>query len=125
MKPEEEKMPSLKETLNELIKVEGINAAVVVGRDGFVINGVSNGAAMDIEAVGAVISTGIGTAEIMGRELQVGAMSQGMLEYNNGIIVMGLLGKDAVLACVADTNANLGNVRYQIKKRSPEIQATL
>jgi uncharacterized protein len=118
-------MPSLKETLSDLIKVEGINAAVVVGRDGFVINGVSNGSAMDIEAVGAVISTGIGTAEIMGKELKVGAMSQGMLEYNNGIIVMGFLGKDAVLACVADSNANLGNVRYQIKKRSPEIQATL
>ena len=118
-------MPSLRETLSDLTKVEGINTAVVVGRDGFVIDGVSNGAGMDIEAVGAVISTGIGTAEIMGRELQVGAMSQGMVEYLNGIIVMGFLGKDAVLACVADSNCNLGNVRYQIKKRSPEIQASL
>jgi uncharacterized protein len=118
-------MPSMKDMLNELIKVEGINTAVVVGRDGFVIDGATNGEGMDVEAVGAVISTGIGTAEIMGRELKVGAMSQGMVEYNDGIIVMGLLGKDAVLACVADAKANLGNVRYQIKKKSPEIQAAL
>ena len=118
-------MPSLKDTLSDLIKVEGINTAVVVGRDGFVIDGVTNGAGMDIEAVGAVISTGIGSAEVMGRELKVGVMSQGMMEYNDGIIVMGFLGRDAVLACVADTKANLGNVRDQIKKRSPEIQGTL
>ena len=32
-------MPSLKNQLNDLVKVEGINAAVVVGRDGFVIEG--------------------------------------------------------------------------------------
>ena len=41
-------MPSLKDTLSDLIKVEGINTAVVVGRDGFVIDGVTNGAGMDI-----------------------------------------------------------------------------
>lgn len=118
-------MASLKELLGDLIKVEGIVSAVVVGRDGFVIDGVSNGANMDIEAVGAVISTGVGTAEVMGRELKVGSMTQGMVEYNDGIIVMGFLGKEAVLACVAGTNANLGNVRYQIKKRTPEIRAAL
>ena len=80
---------------------------------------------MDIEAVGAVISTGVGTAEIMGKELRVGPMSQGMVEYKDGIIVMSFLGRDALLACVAGTNANLGNVRYQIKKRSPDIEAAL
>lgn len=118
-------MASLREQLGDLIKVEGITAAVVVGRDGFVIDGVNNGAGMDIEAVGAVISTGVGTAESMGRELRVGTMSQGMVEYKDGVIVMSFLGKDAILACVAGTSANLGNVRYQIKKRSPEIQAAL
>jgi uncharacterized protein len=118
-------MANMKEQLGDLIKVEGINTAVVVGRDGFVIEGVTNGAGMDIEAVGAVISTGVGTAEIMGKELKVGTMSQGMVEYDDGIIVMSFLGREAVLACVADTKANLGNVRYQIKKRSPQIQESL
>jgi uncharacterized protein len=118
-------MANLKQQLEDLIKVEGISTAVVVGRDGFVIDGATNGAGMDIEAVGAVISTGVGTAEIMGKELKVGTMSQGMVEYSDGIIVMNFLGKEAILACVAGTNANLGNVRYQIRKREPEIQAAL
>ena len=118
-------MADLQSLLSELVNVEGITTAVVVGRDGFVINGVSNGAGLDIEAVGAVISTGIGSAEAMGRNLNVGAMSQGMVEYKNGIIVMSFLGSDAILAVVADLNANLGNVRFQVKKKSPEIQAAI
>jgi predicted regulator of Ras-like GTPase activity (Roadblock/LC7/MglB family) len=118
-------MPSIKSLLSELVKVEGINAAVVVGRDGFVIEGMTGGGRLDIEAVGAVISTGIGSSEVMGQSLKVGEMTQAMIEYKDGVIVMGLLGKNAILAIVADSKANLGNVRYQLKQRSPEIERAL
>ncbi len=75
--------------------------------------------------MGAVISTGIGSAEVMGKNLEVGAMSQGMIEYQNGIIVMSFLGKDAILAVMAGLKANLGNVRYQVEKRTPDLEAEL
>jgi len=118
-------MSQLTDLLNELVNVEGINSAVVVGRDGFVIEGVASGASLDADAVGAVISTGIGSSEVMGRELEVGAMTQGMVEYDDGLIVMALLGEDAIVAVVADLNANLGNVRFQIKKRRKAIEKAL
>lgn len=117
-------MSNLKSLLTELTQVEGINTAVVVGRDGFIIDRAGNGV-VDVEAVGAVISTGIGSSEIMGKELGVGTMTQGMIEYQNGIIMTSLVGNDAVLAVVADLKANLGNVRYQVKKRAPEVQRVL
>lgn len=117
-------MNNLSNLLSELTQVEGINTAVVVGRDGFIIDGAGNGT-IDAEAVGAVISTGIGSSEIMGKELGVGGMTQGMVEYANGIVMTSLLGSDAVLAVVADLKANLGNVRYQVKKRAPEVQRAL
>lgn len=118
-------MNQLKELLVDLVKVEGITAAVVVGRDGFVIEGVTQHEGTDTEAVGAVISTGIGSSEVIGRELEVGNMTQGMIEYDNGIVVMSLLGPDAILAVVAQPSANLGNVRYQIRKRAEAIQSSL
>ena len=118
-------MSSVKQQLTDLTKVEGINTAVVVGRDGFVIEGVSNGSGTEIEAVGAVVSTGIGAAEVMGRELGVGAMSVGMLEFKGGIIEMSFVGREAILAVVAGSEANLGNVRYQVKKRTPDLEAAL
>jgi predicted regulator of Ras-like GTPase activity (Roadblock/LC7/MglB family) len=118
-------MSQLTDLLNELVNVEGINSSVVVGRDGFVIEGVTSGTSLDADAVGAVISTGIGSSEVMGRELEVGLMTQGMVEFDDGLIVMALLGEDAILAVVADLNANLGNVRFQIKKRLKSIEKAL
>ena len=118
-------MTALLELLKELILVEGINTAVVVSRDGFVIEGVSSGGRLDLDAVGAVISTGVGSSEVMGRELSVGEITQGMFEYKDGIVVMSLLGGDAILAAVASINANLGNIRYQLRKRAQEIVQVL
>ena len=45
------KMASLKSQLNDVLKVEGVSAAVIVGRDGFVIEGLSNDGNLDVEAV--------------------------------------------------------------------------
>jgi predicted regulator of Ras-like GTPase activity (Roadblock/LC7/MglB family) len=118
-------MAGLKEQLQDLVQVEGINTAVIVGRDGFVIEGITSGSSLDIEAVGAVVSTGIGASEVMGRELGVGAMSVGMLEFKDGVIEMSFVGRDAILAVVADSSANLGNVRYQVKKRLGALEAEL
>jgi uncharacterized protein len=118
-------MATLTEVLTELVKIEGIGAAVVVSRDGFVIESASNGSSLDMDAVGAVVSAGIGASEVMGTELHVGAIQQSMVEYDNGIIVATLLGNAATLAIVADIKANLGNVRYQVKKRVPAIVSFL
>ena len=118
-------MANLKSRLHDFVKVDGIQAAVVVGRDGFVIEGISNDGGLDVETVGAVISTGLGTSEVMGRELGVGALAQSLVEFDSGVLVMGTLGKDALLCLVCATGANLGNVRLQMKKRSPELAAEL
>ncbi len=116
-------MSKLTKHLQNLAKVDGINTVIIVGRDGFVIDGVVNGAKLDIEAIGAVVSTGLGSAEVMGRELKVGKITQAMLEYKDGIVVTNFLGENAILAAVADFKANLGNVRFQVKKNAPEILA--
>lgn len=118
-------MPGLKQQLNDFLKVEGIKSAVIVGRDGFVIEGVTSDGNLEVEAVGAILSTGLGTSEVMGRELNVGKLSQSMVEYDNGVLVMGKLGTDALLCIVCEQGSNLGNVRLQVKKRSPNLLADL
>ena len=117
-------MANLKDLLNEIMKTQGVNTAVVVGRDGFVIDGVFSRGKVDSDVIGAVISTGIGSAEVMGAELKIGEMTQSMFEYNDGVIVLSLAG-EAILAVVADAKANLGMIRYRIKKHSPQIAAAM
>ncbi len=114
-------LAALNQMLAELVKVEGITTAVVVSRDGFVIDGASNGNSLNLEAVGAVVSAGIGSNIAMGKELHVGAIQQSMAEYEKGFIVATLLGEAATLAVVADLKANLGHVRYHVKKHAALI----
>ena len=116
---------TLTDLLKELIIVEGINTAVLVSRDGFVIEAVSRGGKVDTDAVGAVISTGVGSSEVVGQELGIGQLTQGLFEYKDGIIVISLLGTDSILAVVAAPGANLGNIRYQLRKRSAEIERAM
>jgi predicted regulator of Ras-like GTPase activity (Roadblock/LC7/MglB family) len=78
-----------------------------------------------VATVGAVISTGLGTSEVMGKELNVGGLTQSMTEYDKGILLTGTLGRDALLCLVCELGANLGNVRLQLKKRSPDLAAEL
>ena len=116
-------MANLKQLLGGLTKVDGINTAIVVGRDGFVID--SAGSGNDAEALGAIVATALGSSEVMGTELRVGGLRQVLLEYASGTIVLSTLGAEAILAVVADTAANLGNVRYNVKKMSPDFERVL
>jgi predicted regulator of Ras-like GTPase activity (Roadblock/LC7/MglB family) len=115
----------LKEQLANLAKVEGINSVVVVSRDGFVIEGISSKETIDTEAVGAIMSAGMGSSETMGFELNVGQITQVMNEYKFGVIIASFLDEATFLVIVADLKANLGNVRYQLKKQTPGIVAAL
>jgi len=116
---------NLREVLTALSRAKGINTAVVASRDGFVIDGATRGGALDTDAVGAVISTGIGSSEVMGREMGVGRMAQTMIEYEGGIIMISFVGDDAMLAVVADLEAQLGGIRFQVKKFMPYILEAL
>lgn len=102
------------------MEVPGIDVAVCVGRDGFVIDAASTGSS-DTEAIGAMVSTGMGSAESVGRELGLKEMDQAMMEFKGGIVMMTALGKDALLAIVAAKDANLGGVRLQVRRSAPKI----
>jgi uncharacterized protein len=114
----------LKPLLEEFLKVEGVSAAVVVGRDGFVIESAVSGK-VDIEALGAMASTGLGTSEAMGSTLGKGELSQMLVELERGPILLSPLSADELIAIVADTTANIGRIRYELKKNKERIVAAL
>lgn len=118
-------MKGLKELLSEILKIEGTRIAVIVARDGFVIEGVSNSEDLDFETVGAVLSNEIRSLENVGGELGVGEAYRGLIEYSDGVIVTSILNEDALLAVVSSIKVNRGNIRFQVKKRISAIQNAL
>jgi len=114
----------LKPLLEEFLKVEGVSAAVVIGRDGFVIESAVSGK-VDIEALGAMASTGLGTSEAMGTTLGKGILSQMLVELEKGPILLSPLSADELIAIVAGSSSNIGRIRYELKKNRDRIFAAL
>jgi hypothetical protein len=111
-------MSQLKDVLLDLAKVEGVLAALVVGRDGFVVEGMSSEESVDLEAVGAIVASNIAAADSMGREMARGTLRSMLLEYDDGPVCVGPAGPDAVLVVVGGRNANLGRIRLEMRRNS-------
>jgi predicted regulator of Ras-like GTPase activity (Roadblock/LC7/MglB family) len=114
----------LKQILSDFLRLEGVTAAVVVGRDGFVIESAESGE-IDTEALGAMASTGMGTSEAMGSELGKGEMIQMLVELEDGPILLSPLSEDELIAIVAEKKVNIGRIRYELKKNRGRIIAAL
>ncbi|MDD1674244.1 MAG: roadblock/LC7 domain-containing protein [Methanomicrobiales archaeon] len=114
----------LKQLLGEFLKLDGVSAAVVVGRDGFVIESAVSGK-VDTDALGAMASTGMGTSEAMGNELGKGELRQMLVELDRGPILLSPLSADELIAIIADTDVNIGRIRYELKKNRERLIAAL
>ncbi len=117
---EEEEMNKIEEILSEFTSIDGVHTACLVGRDGFILNHIAR-QNVDPEMVGAIASSGFGSAYSMGGQLGQGDLTMTMIEYENGPVMFAPVGSEAFLVIVADKETNLGWVRLSIKKNSQTI----
>jgi uncharacterized protein len=117
-------MADIREQLDGMVRVEGIKAAVVVGRDGFVIDAATQGESLDAETLGAVISASLSATEMMGTELGLGNLNRGMVEFRDYVLLVNQLGQEAVLAVLAEPRF-MGIARHHVKKSSAAILTVL
>jgi hypothetical protein len=118
---EDPTMTNIQKILAEFTNIEGVHSACLVGRDGFLLDSIAR-KGIDAEMIGAIASSGFGSAESMGGQLGQGDLTMTMIEYNNGPVMFAPVGTEAFLVIVADKETNLGWIRIAIKKNSKEIQ---
>jgi predicted regulator of Ras-like GTPase activity (Roadblock/LC7/MglB family)/ActR/RegA family two-component response regulator len=118
----EEKMGTTREILNELAKLQSIDAVCLVARDGFLLDSIAR-TGIDSEMIGAIASSGFGASESMGRQLDKGSMAISMIEFERGPVMLSPIGDSAFLVIIADKEANLGMIRLKLKKHSGELLA--
>lgn len=114
----------LRGILDGLLRVEGVTAAMVVGRDGFVIEAVSSDG-IDGDSVGAIASSSLGTSEEMGGELHLGPLGSILIEFDQGPVAISPAGPDAVLAVVGNPSVNLGRLRIEMRKIRTAVASQL
>jgi predicted regulator of Ras-like GTPase activity (Roadblock/LC7/MglB family) len=111
---------STTEILNDFLEVPGISSAVVVGRDGFVIEAVGGSRSINLDALGASLAYAIRGIERMGEDLKIRGFQDIFVEYGDAMILARPVG-DAVIALVAPDASQLGIVRYQIRPLVAEL----
>ena len=109
-------MSELKETLSKFLTIPGVRLAALVGRDGLMIEGVGNDSLDKLEALGAMGSSSLGTAEALGQELDRNAVVGVLIEYEGGIVSVDPLGDFAFIVTFFDRPDSLGHIRYTVKK---------
>ncbi len=118
---EDFEMTEIQKILAEFTSIEGVHTACLVGRDGFLLDSLAR-AGIDAEMIGAIASSGFGSAESMGNQLSQGELRMTMFEFANGPVMFAPVGDDAFLVIVADQETNLGWIRISIKKNAKKIQ---
>jgi predicted regulator of Ras-like GTPase activity (Roadblock/LC7/MglB family) len=81
-------MLMLKKILREFLSIDGVIAAALIGRDGFVIESVQKHRKSDTDALGALCSGSIRFFERSGVIMKMGSPRQIMLEYKEGVLIL-------------------------------------
>jgi len=108
------------EVMNDLLGIPGIDAVVVIGRDGFVIESAGSSTRVNIDELGASLAHAVNGIEEMGSELKVDKFQDMFIEYGRAVILCKPVG-DAVAAVIAPDASKLGIIRHKTKKHFEEL----
>lgn len=115
-------MPSIRDLVGAIRQREGVEAALVLGRDGLLIDSQS-APDVDTEVLAALIPAIIGPAEELGTMAARGALTTVVLEHASGLAIISVLSVDALLVVLARPDANVGPLLFEIRRNREHIAA--
>ena len=118
-------MVDLKQALSRFLSIPGVWQAILVGRDGLMIEGLTREGKDDMEAVGAIMTSGLSTAEALGKEISRGSVVGVLMEYENGLVSVDPMGDFALLVTLSENASNIARVRHLAKTSRTEILEAL
>ncbi len=115
-------MPSIRDLVTAIRQREGVDAAVVLGRDGLVIDGQSV-PDIDAEDLAAHIPAIIGAADELGLSVRRGSLVTAVLEYGAGLAIVSVLTTDVILVVFVRPNTNVGQLLFELRRNREQIAA--
>lgn len=113
-------MPNIQELVQALRRRAGINAAVLLGRDGLVIDGQGE-TGLDIEAVSALVPPILQGADEFGAGAGRGDLQTAVLEYPGGLAVVSALSAEGVLLVLVEPGAAVGPLLYELRRHREHL----
>ncbi|PYP37201.1 MAG: hypothetical protein DMD46_06275 [Gemmatimonadetes bacterium] len=113
-------MATIREVVEALARRSGVDAVMVVGRDGLPIDSrATNG--VDAENVAALLPSVINGLAQLGHAGGRGEFGSGVLEFGSGLAVVSVLNADALLVVLVRPSTNVGALLYDLRRHRTAI----
>src|SRR5437588_3709059 len=117
-------MATIREVVEALSRRTGVDAVVVVGRDGLPIDSrTANG--VDAESVAALLPSVINGMTQLGQASGRGDFGTGVLEFGAGLALVSVLNVDALLVVLVQPSTNVGAMLYDLRRHRSAIAGLL
>ena len=117
-------MAGLGEVVRHLVQREGVEAVLVLSADGLPIEHASH-QPFEAEPLAALAATLAQYATRVGLGAGRGALRTAVLEYDRGLLVLAQIGAGDCLAVLARSDANIGELLYDLRQHRPALTALL
>ena len=117
-------MPTIRDVVEALSRRAGVDAVVVVGRDGLPIDSrAKNG--VDPDNVAALLPSVINGLAQLGEASQRGDFGRGVLEFGSGLAIVSVLSADALLIVLVQPSTNVGALLFDLRRHRSAIASLL
>ena len=115
-------MATIRDLVSALRRRDGVDAVIVLGRDGLLIDGATD-AALDPEGLAAHVPPMVLSAVDMGRAAGRGSFTLMVLEYAGGMGVVANVSPEVLLLVLLRDGATLAPLLYDLRRHRAQIAA--
>jgi predicted regulator of Ras-like GTPase activity (Roadblock/LC7/MglB family) len=115
-------MATIRDLVGAIRKRDGVDAVIVLGRDGLVIDSQTDDG-FTADDVAAHVPSILTAADELGAAAARGSLSTAVLEYPAGLAIVSVLSQDALLLVLAQPNPNLGQLLFELRRNREHIAA--
>src|SRR5262249_39814594 len=117
-------MPSIRDLVAAIRQRDGVDAAIVLGHDGLIIEA-NFAEELDAEDLAARVPGIIGPASDFGFTHGRGDLNNAILEHRDGFAVISVLSVDAILLVLVAPRANVGQLLFELRRNREHIAALI
>ena len=115
-------MPTIRDLVGAIRDRAGVEAAVVLGRDGLLIDSQARDG-FDAEHAAAHLPAIVTAADEFGAAAARGELSTAVLEHREGLSIVSALSRDALLLVVLGPDADVAQLLFELRRGRAQIAA--
>ena len=115
-------MPGIRDLVAAIRQREGVEAAVVLGNDGLLIQGEGQPGS-DLDVLAATVPGILSTTSELARTARIGEMDSVVVQTSDGFIVVSVISSDVLLLVLMRFDANIAQLLGELRRNRESIAA--